>query len=315
MTGDGAKTYTWNARNQLTNLSGSVTAGFSYDGVGQRRAKTIGGVSTAFLYDGLNVVQELVSGSPSANIMLGLAVDESFTRTDSGGPRHLLSDALGGTVALTDDSATVRTEYSYEPFGKTAISGATNGNQVQFTGRENDATGLYSFRARFYSPEVQRFISEDPIQFAGGDVNLHAYVRNNPTNIVDPSGLFVSNIPFCDAPPVPGRKTLQLPWSAWFPTCMPQVLPVVPSPMLIPLLFPPVLPRTPGGPPGPGGDPPFRRERLNRRQNFSRRRILHSCHQPRSHRVGVLERCRPLNSIRMDTGSSRSRCRTVVGSQ
>src|SRR5262249_47223749 len=143
LTADGANVYTWNARNQLTTLSGGVSATFSYDGVGRRRSKLVGGVSTAFLYDGLNTVQELIGGSPSANIVAGLGIDEWFTRTDSVGAHHLLRDALGGTLALTDGSGAVQTEYTYEPFGKTSTSGAANGNGLQFTGRENDGTGLY----------------------------------------------------------------------------------------------------------------------------------------------------------------------------
>ena len=38
---------------------------------------------------------------------------------------------------------------------------------------------------------MQRFVSEDPIEFAGGDPNLYAYTGNNPTNFIDPSGNFV----------------------------------------------------------------------------------------------------------------------------
>jgi hypothetical protein len=43
--------------------------------------------------------------------------------------------------------------------------------------------------ARYYDPSTGRFISEDPIGFAGGDVNLSAYAKNNPINSIDPSGL------------------------------------------------------------------------------------------------------------------------------
>lgn len=46
----------------------------------------------------------------------------------------------------------------------------------QYTSRENDGTGLYYYRARYYSPEMQRFISEDPIRLWGGDINYFAYV-------------------------------------------------------------------------------------------------------------------------------------------
>jgi uncharacterized protein RhaS with RHS repeats len=47
---------------------------------------------------------------------------------------------------------------------------------------------LYYYRARYYSPQLQRFISEDPIGFTAGDINLYAYVQNNPTNYIDPEG-------------------------------------------------------------------------------------------------------------------------------
>jgi RHS repeat-associated protein len=59
------------------------------------------------------------------------------------------------------------------------------------TGRENDGTGLYFYRARYYSPTFQRFIAQDPIGFAGGDPNLYGYTFNSPTNLRDPSGKIV----------------------------------------------------------------------------------------------------------------------------
>ncbi|MFZ5392262.1 MAG: RHS repeat-associated core domain-containing protein, partial [Patescibacteria group bacterium] len=52
-----------------------------------------------------------------------------------------------------------------------------------------EPNGFYYMRARYYDPEVRRFISEDPIGFNGGDLNLYAYVGNNPTMFVDPTGL------------------------------------------------------------------------------------------------------------------------------
>lgn len=53
------------------------------------------------------------------------------------------------------------------------------------------ASGLYYYRALYYDPSSRRFIAEDPVRFAGGDVNLYAYVGNNPTNFRDPLGLFL----------------------------------------------------------------------------------------------------------------------------
>jgi RHS repeat-associated protein len=76
--------------------------------------------------------------------------------------------------------------YSYEPFGNTTQTG-TSANSYQYTGRENDGAGLYFNRSRYYSPAVQRFVSQDPIGFAGG-VNLYSYVSNNPIKFTDPFG-------------------------------------------------------------------------------------------------------------------------------
>lgn len=189
LTGDGTTTYTWNARNQLAGLSGGASASFAYDGVGRRRGKTIGGATTNFLYDARNFVQELTSGgTPTANLLTGLGLDETFTRTDVGGTSTVLTDALGSVLELADAAGTLQTHYTYDPFGSTTASGAASGNTAQFTGRENDGTGLYFNRARFYSPALQRFIAEDPIGLSAGS-NLSSYVANAPTAFVDPLGL------------------------------------------------------------------------------------------------------------------------------
>jgi RHS repeat-associated protein len=187
---DGVNSYTWNTRNQLSALSGGVSATFQYDGVGRRRGKTVGGTTTMFLYDQVNFVQEQTGGA-TANLLTGLHVDESFARTDTGGTSTLLADALGSTVALADTSGAVQTQFTFEPFGRTTVSGAATASLSQFTGRENDGSGLYYYRARYYSPQLQRFVSDDPAGVGAGDVNLHAYVGNQPTNATDPSGLWI----------------------------------------------------------------------------------------------------------------------------
>jgi RHS repeat-associated protein len=59
-----------------------------------------------------------------------------------------------------------------------------------YTAREYDTeTGLYFYRARYYDPKAGRFITKDPIGFAGGDYNLYVYAGNNPLSAIDPSGM------------------------------------------------------------------------------------------------------------------------------
>src|SRR5712664_2432649 len=173
LTSDGTNTYTWNARNQLVSISGGASASFQYDPFGRRVSKTIGG-TTQYLYDGANPVQELSGTNASANLLTG-GVDEYFQRTDSAGARSLLTDALGSTLALADSTGTVQTSYTFEPFGNTTVTGSSTTNSFAYTGRELDATGLYFYRARYYSATLQRFISEDPIRLGGG-MNLYAFV-------------------------------------------------------------------------------------------------------------------------------------------
>jgi RHS repeat-associated protein len=161
-------------------------ASFQYDAFGRRVLNAAG---HGILYDGVNPVQELSGSTVTANLLTGLGVDEVFTRTDSAGARSFLADALGSTVALTDTNGAVQTQYAYGPFGATTTTGASSTNSFEFTGRENDGTGLYYYRARYYNTTIGRFVSEDPIGFDGGDVNLYAYVANDPINLIDPSGL------------------------------------------------------------------------------------------------------------------------------
>jgi RHS repeat-associated protein len=206
---EGNASYTWNARNQLVSTARSS---FSYDGLGRRVQKTVDGVKTEFLYDGINLVQELSNGVPT-KLLTCKCIDEYFARADLGRTEFFLTDALGSTVALTDVMHTVQTEYTYEPFGKTTATGAISANPLQYTGRENDQIGLYYYRARYYHPTLQRFVSEDSLdiseilllrQIDPDDEylrHLHAtmlsdvqlmhptlYVTNDPINYRDPTG-------------------------------------------------------------------------------------------------------------------------------
>ncbi|MFO3707533.1 RHS repeat-associated core domain-containing protein, partial [Xanthomonas codiaei] len=80
--------------------------------------------------------------------------------------------------------------YDYTPYGQAQATGGSSDNPYQYTGRELDKSGLQYYRARYYSPEMGRFISEDSYGFAGGDANFYAYALGNPVSFNDPSGHF-----------------------------------------------------------------------------------------------------------------------------
>lgn len=185
---DGAQTYAWDGRGQLASVAGVVPATFTYDALGRRIALASGPTTRQFRYDGGNVVEERDGpGAVTATQLTGLGLDEVYQRTTGGAPRVPLVDGLGSTLAELDPSAAVTGQYSYGPFGQTEATG-TSTLPGQWTGREADATGLYYHRARYYAPTFGRFLSEDPLGFGAGDVNLHAYAFSDPTNLTDPTG-------------------------------------------------------------------------------------------------------------------------------
>jgi RHS repeat-associated protein len=77
--------------------------------------------------------------------------------------------------------------YSYEPYGEVSATGLSD-NPYQYTGRENDQSGLYYYHACYYSPTLKRFISEDPAGLEAG-LNGYAYVGDDPVDEIDPTGL------------------------------------------------------------------------------------------------------------------------------
>ncbi len=188
LSSDGQRILQWDVRNQLAAVVSNSSFTFTYDGTGRRRTRSSNGTTTEFSYDDLDSVQERTNGVVTANLLTGLSVDEMFLRADAAGARSPLTDAQGTVVALTDAAGSPRTYYTYAPFGAVAVMGDTDLNAAMFTGRERDDSGLYYYRARYYDPDSQRFLAEDPLGFLAGDPNLYAYVSNAPTNYTDPTG-------------------------------------------------------------------------------------------------------------------------------
>jgi RHS repeat-associated protein len=185
----GGLTYTFDGRNRLTAIGGSGTASLVYDPFGRHMSKTVNSTITQFIYDRLNPVQ-LLNGSNTpgvtANLLTGLRIDEYFQTSASGG-LSFMSDALGSTMGFVNSSGSIVGSDTYQPFGKSTANGTAT-TAFQFTGRENDGTGLDYYRARYYSPLYQRFIAQDPIDFRGGP-NLYSYALDIPTILRDLLGL------------------------------------------------------------------------------------------------------------------------------
>jgi RHS repeat-associated protein len=187
LTAYGSTTYTWNARNQLTATS-SGSATIAYDALGRRVSETVGGKTTTTVYDGFNVATQ--AGTP---VIGSDRIDEIWARLDStSATTSFLRDGINSAVALTNNAGAVSGSYAYSPYGTSQGSGSTTTSQ-QYTGRDNDGTGLYYYRARYYSPQLGRFVSEDPLGLGGG-TNFYAYAGGNPISNIDPSGLLFTSV-------------------------------------------------------------------------------------------------------------------------
>lgn len=100
-------------------------------------------------------------------------------------------NAIGNTIAMTDQTQAIVNKYAYDEFGNILNQQETISQPFKFVGQHGVMTepnGFYYMKARYYDPNVGRFISEDPIGFEGGDVNLMAYASNNPLLNIDPTG-------------------------------------------------------------------------------------------------------------------------------
>ena len=183
--------YGFDYENRLVSaLTRKQTVRYRYDALGRRVQRYFKGgkENTKFIYDGQDVLVDDNSGTLTKYIN-GTGIDNKLRVQTGSNTQYFLTDHLGSTNGLADASGNLTASTNYDAFGN-----ATNASflsRYQFTGREHDSfTGLHYYRARFYDANLGRFISEDPIGFEGGDVNLYGYVWNDPIKFVDPLGQF-----------------------------------------------------------------------------------------------------------------------------
>jgi RHS repeat-associated protein len=181
-------TYGWDRENKMVSAGdGTTSVSYQYDALGRRIKRTHGSSVEKYTHDGLDVVLDDVN-STLTKYQNGPGIDNKFKAVTSATPVYFLQDHLGSSVALANSAGSVTDSNGYDSFGN-----PTNGSfpsRYQFTSREIDAlTGLQFSRARFYDQDLGRFVSEDPIGFRGGDMNLYGYVWNSPPNFTDPLGL------------------------------------------------------------------------------------------------------------------------------
>jgi RHS repeat-associated protein len=143
-----------------------------------------------YIYDGSQLATIDSAGTTIQTFTFYPGSETPHSVLRSGGNRqyYLTEIGAGSVWGIHDSTAAVKNHYRYAPFGLLEDSSEVVKNPLRFTGREYDPeTRLYFNRARYYDPELARFISEDPIGQNGG-LNQYAYVMNDPVNATDPLG-------------------------------------------------------------------------------------------------------------------------------
>lgn len=188
--GNGNWTYGYDSLNRLTSATaGSTSLSFLYDPDNRQAQKQIGTAKMRYIYDGMQRIADYdgVSGTLQTRYVYGTGIDEPLIEVSSGGTLTFFHhDRLGSIIARTNSAGAVLNRYAYGPYGETP---SLTGTAFGYTGQRYDAeSGLYYYKARYYSPALGRFLQPDPIGYEAG-LNLYEYVGNDPLNASDPLGL------------------------------------------------------------------------------------------------------------------------------
>lgn len=146
---------------------------------GRRKSWSDGTTTKNYWYDNLNLLSDGAS-----TFLNGVGIDEPLQLANGSNVRSHLKDIRGSVSRLVNASSGAAVSQNfYTAYGKLENNASNPApNPFTYTAREDDANGLMYYRARYYDPKLEMFISQDPFG------NAQRYVQGKPIIFTDPLG-------------------------------------------------------------------------------------------------------------------------------
>ena len=194
--GGSAVSFAYDSGNRLTQAGNTA---YGYDAQNNRVSLTVGTQTTQYVCDPVSdkLSRLLVSTDTSSNSTYYVYGIGLISHQNASGYSIYHFDLRGSTVALTDVNGAVTDRYTYGAYGELLTHTGTSETPFLYCGQDGvmkDVNGLYYMRARYYAPEIKRFLNVDPKKGSLLDskaLNNYGYVSGNPISNIDPEGMIL----------------------------------------------------------------------------------------------------------------------------